>query len=223
MKYLICLIFLFTLISCGKLTETTGFTGNPTEVSQEFSFPSSYYCDSNENGEYEEGFKLQDAGVNKGRHVAEGGGCILANINEVWKATRQPEPFKWYRTSRAVPVLRDDDIAGIEYFYEVFMENRDFVRVRWTLYWLHSVQRGSLEEPSEILINYEKVAGTRFIKHWKGSIILEKLTENVTSLRIVHNIDAMRTSYEDAVKGVTKYYNDLSKLSKATVETAPLQ
>jgi hypothetical protein len=71
------------------------------------------------------------------------------------------------------------------------------VKVAWTEEWAYSLVEGTREAPRKIVVSYQKIAGTRFIKHQCGSYVLQAYDETTTDLSLYEEIKADRRSAED--------------------------
>ena len=71
------------------------------------------------------------------------------------------------------------------------------VKVAWTEEWGYSLVEGTREAPRKIVVSYQKIAGSRFIKHQCGSYVLQAYDETTTDLSLYEEIKADRRSAED--------------------------
>jgi hypothetical protein len=71
------------------------------------------------------------------------------------------------------------------------------VKVAWTEEWGYSLVEGTRETPRKIVVSYQKIAGSRFIKHQCGSYVLQALDGATTDLSLDEEIKADRRSAED--------------------------
>jgi hypothetical protein len=71
------------------------------------------------------------------------------------------------------------------------------VKVAWTEEWAYSLVEGTREAPRKIVVSYQKIAGSRFIKHQCGSYVLQAYDETTTDLSLYEEIKADRRSAED--------------------------
>jgi len=68
------------------------------------------------------------------------------------------------------------------------------LHVRWTEEWAYSLIAGTPEAPSQVVINYQKVAGTGHIRHQCGSYVLRSLAPAATDVFLYDEIRAKRRS-----------------------------
>jgi hypothetical protein len=71
------------------------------------------------------------------------------------------------------------------------------VKVAWTEEWGYSLVEGTREAPRKIVVSYQKIGGSRFIKHQCGSYVLQALDEATTDLSLYDEIKADHRSAED--------------------------
>jgi len=71
------------------------------------------------------------------------------------------------------------------------------VKVAWTEEWGYSLVEGTRDAPRKIVVSYQKIAGSRFIKHQCGSYVLEAHDEATTDLSLYEEIKADHRSAED--------------------------
>ncbi len=71
------------------------------------------------------------------------------------------------------------------------------VKVAWTEEWGYSLAEGTRDAPRKIVVSYQKIAGSRFIKHQCGSYVLEAHDEATTDLSLYEEIKADHRSAED--------------------------
>ena len=71
------------------------------------------------------------------------------------------------------------------------------IKVAWTEEWGYSLVEGTREAPRKIVVSYQKIAGSRFIKHQCGSYVLQAHDEATTDLSLYEEIKADHRSAED--------------------------
>ena len=67
----------------------------------------------------------------------------------------------------------------------------------WTEEWAYSLTEGTAEAPRQIVVSYQKVAGTRHIKRQCGSYVLEARDDGTTDLSLYEEVKADRRSARD--------------------------
>ncbi len=71
------------------------------------------------------------------------------------------------------------------------------VKVGWTEEWAYALLEGSPEDPRRIVVSYQKLDGTRYLKHLCGSYVLQAQDEATTDLSLYDEVVASRRSAED--------------------------
>jgi len=71
------------------------------------------------------------------------------------------------------------------------------VKVAWTEEWGYSLVEGSREGPRKIVVSYQKIGGTGYIKHQCGSYVLQANDDGTTDLSLYEEIKADHRSAED--------------------------
>lgn len=71
------------------------------------------------------------------------------------------------------------------------------LKIAWREAWGFAVARGTAGAPREIVAAYEKISGTRHIRHLCGSYVLSALDGGRTELSFYEEVDAARRSAED--------------------------
>jgi hypothetical protein len=71
------------------------------------------------------------------------------------------------------------------------------VKVAWTEEWGYSLVEGTREAPHRIVVSYQKIRGSRYIKHQCGSYVLQARDAGTTDLSLYEELRADRRSAED--------------------------
>lgn len=77
-----------------------------------------------------------------------------------------------------------------------------FINIRWTEEWAYAIAAGTEENPSEVVVSYEKIDGTSHIEHLCGSIVLRKLGDAQTKVFLYEQAKATQRTAEDTLKGI---------------------
>ncbi len=173
---------------------STPFEGDPTkpltdpgaEGSDGQVGSSNCYRDTKTNKVHDEGYS--DSGEASSYNYAESAGCIKRPIRETWAALNNQSNMVWDEVDEwsAKSVTPPDGVAisyDVHYFHDAGFD------VNWDMEWHHSF-KGTPENPEKVIINYQKVYGTDFIRYWKGSIVLEFVSDDVTSFFVRDEMDA---------------------------------
>ena len=203
------------LFSCSALTDQsheTPFTGNPLSPlvpipidpppDSNSNKPSeTQYCFADENGHFSEEARVTQGDA--GNYVwAEGGSCIFRPIRTAWAATHNQPVMVWSGVDQSSYRLLGDPPSGVSHLYEVDYFVDEIIDVLWTMNWYHSVRAGSRQKPQQILMNYVKVKGTRFISYWEGTILLHEVTPDITAITMRDQIKASRTGPGDSADAI---------------------
>ena len=71
------------------------------------------------------------------------------------------------------------------------------MKIAWTEEWGYSLVEGTREAPRKIVVSYQKIGGTRHLKHQCGSYVLQAHGEAATDLSLYEEVKADRRSAED--------------------------
>jgi len=71
------------------------------------------------------------------------------------------------------------------------------VKIAWTEEWGYSLAEGTREAPRKIVVSYQKIGGTRHLKHQCGSYVLRAHGEEATDLSLYEEVKADRRNAED--------------------------
>jgi len=176
------------------------------------------YCFANEEGIYSSDVNV-DQGDADDYVWGQGGACIFRPIREVWAVAHNQELLVWGGVDESSFKMRSDKPEGITHFYEIEYFVDDIIDVDWKMHWYHSVRDGAFETPLQILINYKKVSGTRFIRYWEGTFLLHQVTPEITAITMRNQIKASRTNSDDAASTIRTIIN---KLRTGTPNWGPL-
>jgi hypothetical protein len=71
------------------------------------------------------------------------------------------------------------------------------LKVAWTEEWGYSLVEGTRDAPRKIVASYQKLGGTRHLKHQCGSYVLQAVDDATTDLSLYEEVVADRRSAED--------------------------
>ncbi len=215
-KKIIFVSLILFLTTCGMLTDSeseidTPFTANailplvqiplpPLRTSDNTVIETSY-CSSNGSGGFSDEIRI-NMGRENGYVWSEGGACIFRPLREAWAVTHNQPLMVWDKIDSAHFTLHPNPPTGVSHFYEIKYFVDDIIDVDWTMYWYHSIRDGVMATPYQILINYKKVKGTRYISYWEGSIILHQVTPTVTAITMRDQISASRTDPQNSADAI---------------------
>jgi hypothetical protein len=150
-----------------------------------------------ENDEAEAFNSLSGEGVDLQGEVygwAQGRGYLHGSVDQVWAAIRQPEVYINLGEVTSYEV-EEKNSSQYDYLFRVWNYVENIVTVEFENEWRHGVTLGSLEEPEQVAIRWEKVSGTEFILSLNGSIklidqgTLEDGTP-VTELQVIEHLQS---------------------------------
>lgn len=184
---------------------------SPADPAKPSSSPS-YYCKPDASGNFDSnttiiiGGNASDA-TNGGYVFGQGGGCINRPLREVWAVAMNNSLLTWDGTSDSssdiTPPLGVTKAFDVQYSVTRRYLGVPFT-VKWEMNWFHILQKGTSQNPEKILINYHRYHGTTHIPYWEGSIVIQKVTDQITGVYIRNQINADQTGVEDAKSGATQ-------------------
>lgn len=203
------LVLMFCTLICAALLGGCGegdfspFSRSVLEPIQ-FDDRETVYCAQDPSGNYNPDqilLKKGHVGGEADYDFAQGGGCVFRSIRETWAALHNLEQMMWGGVTKQAITARPERPEGVSHFYDIkyFVDNSwPKPDVDWTMEWYHSVSDGTFEEPRQIVINYKKVSGTRYIGYWEGSVVLDFVNATVTSIKMRDQINATQTGPDDS-------------------------
>lgn len=206
--------------NCGLIDaeEHTPFSGNPLEPIVNLPLPpengfsksprGTPYCFADEQGNYPQDIHVE-SGEGDTYVWGQGGACIFRPLREVWAVTHNQPLMVWKNVDSSSYTLQSDPPTGVTHFYQVNYLVKKFIDVHWTMNWYHSIRQGTQQIPLQILINYTKISGTRFISYWEGSMILHEVTPDITAISMRNQVNASQTDASDAGKTVQQMIEKL--------------
>jgi hypothetical protein len=144
------------------------------------------YCQPTKDGRFDEApVNLQSGTSPAGLAWAEGGGCILRPIREVWAALNNLEAMRFIDTDRFIYDRTVNPNSQFTHLYNItYYKDTVIGPIEFTLQWYHGVAKGTFEAPEQITIPYQRVRGTSMIPTWHGGIDLTRVSNTVTSIAI---------------------------------------
>lgn len=71
--------------------------------------------------------------------------------------------------------------------------------IAWSEEWGFSLAEGTREKPDRIVASYQRVGGTKYLKHQCGSYVLQRLGEDATDISMYEEVKATRRSARDTM------------------------
>lgn len=158
------------------------------------------YCAPDANGRFDAATVALEGGLGANAIAwADGGGCVMRPIREVWAALQNMEAMKWDDTDRMTFSRTDHPTADFTHLYAVtYYKSTIIGPIDWTIQWYHGFDVGTFDAPSRINIQYKKVNGTSNIPVWEGGITLSRVKNGVTSIGIHNEFKARQSNGENA-------------------------
>jgi hypothetical protein len=154
---------------------------------------------------------------------ADGGGCINKPIKDLWATAMDLDYFKWdggdtYQVDahpkRDAPKPGTHDSYSVR--YHSFMKSTPTLYGDYLMHWFFTLKSGTEVAPEAVLINYVKTAGISNIHRWEGTIILERVSDSVTSFgmrdqQLTFDQNDAQVAPAEVASGVEKMFTLLSK------------
>lgn len=86
------------------------------------------------------------------------------------------------------------------------------VTVEWTDEWSTSLLAGSPARPDAVLIAYQKVAGTSYIAHFCGTLVLTRLDDQTTDVAQYEEANITGRSHDEMKRGLADMLDTLRAL-----------
>ena len=179
--------------------KTNSQTGQGGDCNYQAAAGCKVYCAPNAKGQYPTNIMLGSTGTNPdGSSWAEGGGCVLRPIREVWAALNSYAAMK-VEAADSYAVDHPHVTLGptITNFYEIsdhYSELGGFFKFHEIMRWYNGLFSGTFMAPNAVEIVFERVSGGAQVSIWNGYITLAKINDSTTSFFIHNN---MRTLQSD--------------------------
>lgn len=86
------------------------------------------------------------------------------------------------------------------------------VTVEWTDEWTVTLLQGTEARPEKLLVSYQKVAGTSYIEHWCGDLVLTRVDENTTDVAQYEEAKITGRTHEEMKQGLAGFLDTLRAL-----------
>jgi hypothetical protein len=125
--------------------------------------------------------------------------CVARPIRETWAVLHNQTLMVWGGVNTSEYTAAAQVPAGYTHLYQVGYHVKSIIgTISWYMNWLHQVTAGTMQDPSEIKVTYEKVNGTSYISYWKGTIFLNASGPKATQVVIRNEIKASQQNAEKA-------------------------
>lgn len=157
------------------------------------------YCVPDAKGSYDGKAIALQSGLNADASAwAQGGGCVLRPIREVWAVINNLEVMKFEDADRFTATRTINPKADFTHLYAItYYKSTPIGAINWTIEWYHGIGSGTFTDPNSVNINYQRTKGTAFIPIWHGGIVLTKVTDAVTSVAIRNEFRASQSDAEN--------------------------
>lgn len=205
-------------LTAGSLAQPLLLNESALEVKQ----GATTYCKPNPDGTYPHKLEPIHMGEAEDHLWVEGGGCLNRSIEDVWALLHDFDLMRWDNAARYDLAEAEAPEDGIHEHYRITYYYTELgMTVDWTQTWSYAIRKGTPEHPDEIIINYRKVDGTRFIAYWEGTLVLTRLADNITAITGRNQIKATRTDVKRNARTLSQLFGKLEtgKRSPVTVSS----
>lgn len=99
---------------------------------------------------------------------------------------------------------------GFDYAVVIHNTVRDIITIEYQLLWLHEIQDGSSESPTEIIAVWQKTDGASVISLLQGSAVLTAEGDDVTRIELIEHLQATLRDEETIVSYLTDLYDSVA-------------
>lgn len=86
------------------------------------------------------------------------------------------------------------------------------VTVEWTDEWAVTLLAGTPDKPDQLLVAYQKVAGTSYIEHFCGTLLLRRIDEKTTDVAQYEEARITGRSHDEMKRGLADFLATLRAL-----------
>jgi hypothetical protein len=162
--------------------------------------PPAISCQPDASGNVPENVVLNSSPNPGGGYWVTAQTCFKNPLAKVWEGLRSDGAMLWGETrprhekdadnqSPTNPVYTFD--RGYEAGPDPFSE-------KWVMRYEHNLVQGTLAQPQQVLMKFEKTQGTSHIRTWRGQVQMNAVNPNSTVLTMEAVVDADRTKQSDA-------------------------
>lgn len=157
------------------------------------------FCSPNADGKFDAQTIQMKAGMGAGGVAwADGGGCVLRPIREVWAALQNLEAMRWDDTDSMTFERVDHPNADFTHLYSItYYKSTIIGNIDWMIQWFHGFDQGTFDAPLRVNVSYQRVKGTSNIPVWQGGITLSRVKNGVTSIGIHNEFKARQGNSEN--------------------------
>lgn len=116
-------------------------------------------------------------------------GYVGAPIEVVYAAIRMPDVVVDHRAVARWSVELDTE-PDYAHSFQMHNEVDDFITVEFDIAWRFGAVEGTEDAPDVVAATWQKVYGTTFIDILRGSLLLHRVTDDVTEIEVVEHVRA---------------------------------
>lgn len=144
-------------------------------------------------------------------YSAVGGGCVGKPIRELWAVLQNESGLKW--TDALSDGIRSVPSADAAFVFETqYRAGPSFNKrmVDWIVEWHHFLDRGTMDQPEYLKIDFQKTIGTEYIVAFRGTVHLQRFADHVTGYMMdMQETGGKQINQENAHNAVTDIYQNL--------------
>jgi hypothetical protein len=137
---------------------------------------------------------------------------VKAPIEDVYAAIRTVEVVVDHRAIDRWSVEHDTE-PEYAHSFTIHNEIDEVITVEFDAAWRFGVVEGTEEAPDLVAATWQKVYGTTFIDILRGSLLLHRVTDDVTELEVVHHVRAASRGPEPLESYLRDMYANLVEVS----------
>jgi hypothetical protein len=125
------------------------------------------------------------------------------------------------KTTSQTWIYRNEPEYDLSFLVHYFVD--DILNVEWDDQWRGDVIAGELATPEHVMIKHQKVRGSDFIRLSQGTIAMLATDDpQITELRFVEHLDAVRATAGDVTAGMQHNYDALRAVAHGgTIPACP--
>lgn len=144
--------------------------------------------------------EIKQGGLGDGTEWGSGRGLVPRSIGELrdWLL----DHTNWKDKNKTDIVVKDLVRPGYFAFHEVAVDVTvfAFISISWVEQWAYALVSGTMASPKKIVVSYQKVSGTSHLESLCGSVVLQKVSDNVTDVYLYEQAKAGRYKADDMAK-----------------------
>jgi hypothetical protein len=146
---------------------------------------------------------------------------IHADLPAVWNAIKDPTTTEDSHTTDFSVANVYDPVPQHVIHQLIHYDLVDIISLWYQLEWVHVVDQGTFDQPTHLVITFQKTDGSDLITLLADSFDLTSPAPGVTLLSISEHCNAYRTSLSDIHNVVLGYYANIAKYVNAPYTLPP--